>query len=306
MQITDTILMVRPANFGFNEQTAESNSFQSKDTNRDDQAIRNKAIAEFDAFVDKLRGAGVIVEVVEDSASPIKPDAVFPNNWFSTHANGYIILYPMLTPNRRLERRADVVEMLKQKYGFAKTLDLSKEEEKGRILEGTGSMILDRANKLVYACLSPRTDESLLDEYCSRIGYKKVAFTALNDNLQEIYHTNVMMALGVDFVVICLDSVKNMNSRAMLLDYFEETGKDVIEISLDQMNQFAGNMLQVSGSGGATYLVMSERAFKSLNSGQVSQIEGYTNILSADLDTIETYGGGSARCMLAEIYTKNQ
>jgi hypothetical protein len=301
MQITDTILMVRPANFGFNEQTAESNSFQSKDTQRDDQAIRTKAIEEFDVFVAQLREAGVNVEVVEDTPTPIKPDAIFPNNWFSTHANGYTILYPMMTPNRRLERREDLINLVKSKYGFTKSLDFSAEEINGRILEGTGSMILDRPNLLVYACISPRTDETLLDEYCKRIGYKKVAFTALDDDLQEIYHTNVMMALGTDFVVICLDSVKNMTSRAMLLDYFEETGKDVIEISMEQMNNFAGNMLQVKGNG-ATHLVMSKRAFEALNDDQIEQIQIHTNILYADLHTIETYGGGSARCMMAEIF----
>lgn len=299
-QITDTLLMVRPANFGFNEQTAESNAFQNRDTANED--AREKAKEEFDGFVSKLRAAGVEVMVVGDTDAPIKPDAVFPNNWISTHEDGSIILYPMMTANRRVERRQDVVKLLQTQFAASKFTDYSGEESHNSILEGTGSMVLDRPNRLCYACLSPRTDNALLDKWCKDNGYKKVAFTAVDGEGQEVYHTNVIMAMGEGFVVICMDTVKNLRERALLLDYFEETGKEIIEISIDQMNHFAGNMLQVRGKGGRTFLVMSEQAFNSLDEEQIEKIETHTNILHVPIYTIETLGGGSARCMMAEVY----
>lgn len=301
-QITDTILMVRPSNFGFNEQTAENNSFQDATSARDDQQIKEDAISEFDIFVNTLREQHIEVVVINDTPSPIKPDAIFPNNWFTTHDNGTIILYPMFAKNRQQERRLDVVEKLNKQFGFNKLIDFSAEENKNRILEGTGSMILDRVNKIVYACLSPRTNNDLLDDYCKRIGYQKVAFTAVDNNSDEIYHTNVMMALGVDFVVICLDSVKNMQERAVLINSFEETDKKVIEISPEQMNKFAGNMLQVQNKESDSFLVMSKTAYNCLTTSQIEIIEELTNILPVNINTIEQYGGGSARCMMAEIF----
>jgi hypothetical protein len=301
-QITDTILMVRPSNFGFNEQTAENNSFQDATSARDDQQIKEDAIREFDNFVNTLREQQIEVVVVNDTPSPIKPDAIFPNNWFTTHDNGTIILYPMFAKNRQQERRLDVVEKLNKQFGFNKLIDFSSEENKNRILEGTGSMILDRVNKIVYACLSPRTNNDLLDDYCKRIGYQKVAFTAVDDNSDEIYHTNVMMALGVDFVVICLDAVKNMQERAALINSFEETDKKVIEITTEQMNKFAGNMLQVQNKENDNFLVMSKTAYNSLTPSQIEIIEELTNILPVNINTIEQYGGGSARCMMAEVF----
>lgn len=301
-QITDTILMVRPSNFGFNEQTAENNSFQDATSARDDQQIKEDAIREFDNFVNTLREQQIEVVVVNDTPSPIKPDAIFPNNWFTTHDNGTIILYPMFAKNRQQERRLDVVEKLNKQFGFNKLIDFSSEENKNRILEGTGSMILDRVNKIVYACLSPRTNNDLLDDYCKRIGYQKVAFTAVDDNSDEIYHTNVMMALGVDFVVICLDAVKNMQERAALINSFEETDKKVIEITTEQMNKFAGNMLQVQNKENDSFLVMSKTAYNSLTPSQIEIIEELTNILPVNINTIEQYGGGSARCMMAEVF----
>lgn len=294
--------MVRPSNFGFNEQTAENNSFQDATSARDDQQIKEDAIREFDIFVNTLREQHIEVVVINDTPSPIKPDAIFPNNWFTTHDNGTIILYPMFAKNRQQERRLDVVEKLNKQFGFNKLIDFSAEENKNRILEGTGSMILDRVNKIVYACLSPRTNNDLLDDYCKRIGYQKVAFTAVDNNSDEIYHTNVMMALGVDFVVICLDSVKNMQERAVLINSFEETDKKVIEISPEQMNKFAGNMLQVQNKESDSFLVMSKTAYNCLTTSQIEIIEELTNILPVNINTIEQYGGGSARCMMAEIF----
>lgn len=294
--------MVRPSNFGFNEQTAENNSFQDATSARDDQQIKEDAIREFDNFVNTLREQQIEVVVVNDTPSPIKPDAIFPNNWFSTHDNGTIILYPMFAKNRQQERRLDVVEKLNKQFGFNKLIDFSSEENKNRILEGTGSMILDRVNKIVYACLSPRTNNDLLDDYCKRIGYQKVAFTAVDDNSDEIYHTNVMMALGVDFVVICLDAVKNMQERAALINSFEETDKKVIEITTEQMNKFAGNMLQVQNKESDSFLVMSKTAYNCLTTSQIEIIEELTNILPVNINTIEQYGGGSARCMMAEVF----
>lgn len=301
-QITDKILMVRPAHFGFNTQTAESNAFQTNDTSVDAATVMRLAQEEFDAMVESLRAQGITVIVAEDTATPVKPDAVFPNNWVSFHADGKVITYPMNTPNRRIERREDIIALVNRLHPHPERLDFSHTEVENRFLEGTGSMILDRPNQLVYACLSPRTDEALLDEYCKAIGYKKVAFYATDDHDQEIYHTNVVMALGETFVVICLDTVKNLQERALLLDYFEETGKEVIDIAMSQMKSFAGNMLQVKSGKGQTFLVMSEQAYKSLTEEQIERLEGHTNLLPVPIYTIETYGGGSARCMMAEIF----
>jgi hypothetical protein len=301
-QLTNTVLMVRPARFAFNEQTAESNAFQQNTPGRSPESIRAAAREEFDAFVEKLRGVGVNVLVAEDTPEPPKPDAVFPNNWVSFHEDGTVVLYPMNTPNRRIERRAEIVELAKEGRRFSRLLDLSPEENHGRFLEGTGSMVLDHVEKVAYACVGPRTDESLLDRFCAELGYQKAAFHAVDGEGRDIYHTNVVMALGEDFVVICLDTVQNLRERALLLGFFEETGKAVVEISLDQMNRFAGNMLQVKSIYGARYLVMSQQAHDALTPEQVETLEGFTNLLPVPLFTIETYGGGSARCMLAEVF----
>lgn len=302
MQTTAHILMVRPAAFGFNEQTAANNAFQTNDKSLENNEISEKAIAEFDAFVAKLRANGVNVYVAQDSLTPHKPDAVFPNNWITMHDDGKMIFYPMFAPLRRLERSEDVVQMIENQFVVNEKTHLEHYENTDKFLEGTGSMILDRPNKICYACLSPRTELSLLNEFCDIVGYKPVAFTATDDKNQEIYHTNVMMALGETFVVICLDTVQNINENAFLRKTFAETDKEIIEISLAQMMRFAGNMLQVRNEKGDTFLVMSQQAFASLEDTQIKQIEKHTNIITADIKTIETYGGGSARCMMAEIF----
>ncbi len=301
-QTTSNILMVRPANFGFNEQTAGSNSFQQDNTNLTSEVIKEKAIVEFDAFVDVLRSKGINVFVEEDTVEPVKSDAVFPNNWMTTHQNGTVITYPMLAPARRVERRADIIENLKSTFLISKEQHLEFFESNNKFLEGTGSMILDRVNKVVYACISARTDASLLEEFCLLANYDKVQFHAVDTDKKDIYHTNVMMALGETFVVICLDTIEDKKERETILKSFEKTNKEVIEITFDQVLSFAGNMLQVRNDDDETFLVMSEQAYQSLSDTQVQKISKHTNILYSPIDTIETFGGGSARCMMAEIF----
>ncbi len=307
-QTSSCIMMIRPANFGFNQETAESNAFQSSITALTTQQIKQKAQAEFDSFVNKLRGKGVEVIVVEDTDEPIRPDAVFPNNWITFHHNGTIITYPMYAPNRRNERREDVVEMMKDKFDVKRIVRFEDYEDSNQFLEGTGSMILDRPNRLVYACLSPRTDGKLLDEFCQWANYKKVEFHSVDSDGKDIYHTNVMMALGDSFAVICLESIKDNHERKNVIQQLQDTQKEIIDISFQQVLAFAGNMLQVQSTSGNTYLVMSQQAFDSLNEHQVQQIEKHTEILSVDISTIEKFGGGSARCMMAEVFLplKNQ
>lgn len=302
-QTTPNIMMVRPANFGYNPQTAVSNAFQDNDTSLSEAKISDLAIEEFDGFVAKLRAEGINVVAIQDSNEPKKPDAVFCNNWVSFHTNGTMILYPMLTPNRRLERQESVIEEISNLFEVTRRVDLSAHENENKILEGTGSMILDRQNRLVYACLSPRTDENLLDEFCEQAEYEKVVFHSVDRNGQEIYHTNVMMAMGDKFVVISMATIPNEAERMMLLERFKQTNKEVIDLTMEQIEAFAGNMLQVENTDGKTFLVMSEQAFKSLRNDQIQAIERHTTILHAPIYTIEKFGGGSARCMMAEVFS---
>ncbi|MEM6964593.1 MAG: arginine deiminase-related protein [Bacteroidota bacterium] len=299
---TSNILMIRPANFGFNDETAANNSFQSKLPELSKTEIKEKAKAEFDTFVVKLRDKGVNVIVMEDTDYPVKPDAVFPNNWVSFHENAAIVTYPIFSPKRRLERRNDVLENLKADFEVERIIRLEKFEQEDMILEGTGSMIMDRVHKIAYACTSPRTNEALMDIFCKMTDYTKVVFQSVDANGEDIYHTNVMMAMGENFVIICLDTVKDQDQRQMLLDRFEATNKEVIEITFEQILSFAGNMLQVRNKTGDTFLVMSEQAYQSLHEEQIKKIEARTNILYSPIPTIETLGGGSTRCMMAEIF----
>ncbi len=302
-QTTSHILMVRPAHFGFNEETADSNAFQTRDERLTPSEIRQRARGEFDQFVERLRQAGIHVLVAEDSEQPIKPDAVFPNNWVTFHQEGFLITYPMYAPTRRLERREEVVQVaLQAGFPLKKRLHLENNEAVGRYLEGTGSMIFDHLHCVAYACLSPRTDEHLFREVCAVLQYEPVVFHAVDARGQEIYHTNVLMALGETFVVICLDTVRDARERALLEEKFRATGKEILTITLEQMQAFAGNMLQVRNGAGQTFLVMSEQAFRSLTAEQVQALEKHTQLLHSPLYTIETYGGGSARCMMAEVF----
>ncbi len=302
-QTTPHVLMVRPANFAFNEETAASNAFQSRDGKLSAAEMRERAMHEFDGFVAQLRAAGVDVIVAEDTSVPVKPDAVFPNNWVTFHQEGFVVTYPMFAPTRRLERSDAIIEsVLKNGFHSDQRLNFETSEQFDHFLEGTGSIIFDHQHRLAYACLSPRTDAALLEELCQAIGYQKVVFHAVDGNGQDIYHTNVMMALGESFVVICLDSVRDVSERKMLEEKFRETGKEIVDISLAQMNSFAGNMLQVRNREGQTILVMSSQAYRTLTPAQIEKLEGHTQLLHAPIDTIETYGGGSARCMMAEVF----
>ena len=302
-QTTRHILMVRPSNFGFNEETAANNAFQSRDGRLSPDDIRKKAVQEFDLFVAKLRAAGVHVIVAPDSPRPVKPDAVFPNNWATYHQEGFVVTYPMFAPTRRRERRRQVIDtVLKAGFSSGHRINLEFNEKLGRYLEGTGSLIFDHQHRLAYACLSPRTDSGVLDELCQLLDYQKVVFHAVDGAGQAIYHTNVMMALGESFVVICLDSIRDPKERALLERKFETTGKEIIAITLDQMNAFAGNMLQLRNDREETLLVMSDQAFRCLSPAQVQALERHTRLLHSPIDTIETYGGGSARCMMAEVF----
>lgn len=301
-QITDTILMVRPRHFGYDLETASNNAFQVNDKRMGTAEIEKTARYEFDQFVGTLRKAGVQVIVIEDTDTPKKLDAVFPNNWFTTHENGSIITYPLCPSNRRTERRPDIIDFLINNFDVRRHIRLEHLERRNLFLEGTGSMILDRPNQIVYACRSVRTDETVLDDFIDITGYEAHMFNATDANNFPIYHTNVMMAIGETFVVIVLDTIRSPMEREELLSSFDRSNKEVIELSLEQMMAFAGNMLQVSNQQGETILVMSSQAYTSLRPEQIRQIESHTKILHSPIPTIEKYGGGSARCMMAEIF----
>lgn len=304
-QITDTILMIRPANFGYNAETGQTNTFQSELKNIVHEEIILNARNEFDAMVEELRMKGIQVVVIEDTDNPIRPDAVFPNNWISFHQDGTVITYPMQSKNRRIERREDIIDEISKKFKVSRRYSLEIFEEKEQYLEGTGSMIFDHEHKIIYACLSPRTDVQLLEQLGNLIQYTPVYFHSYNEDKVPIYHTNVMMALGIDFVVVCLESVPE-GERDRLIDSFNSTKKSIVEISLQQMNQFAGNMLQVSSSSGKTYLVLSQSAYASLTPEQIAKLSSYTNLLPISIPTIETIGGGSVRCMMAEVFLQKK
>ncbi|MEO6758975.1 MAG: arginine deiminase-related protein [Saprospiraceae bacterium] len=306
-QTTDHILMVRPAHFAFNEETAANNAFQSRDNNLTPEQMRRQAMQEFDDFVQQLRDAGVQVIVAKDSATPVKPDAVFPNNWVTFHQEGLVITYPMFAPTRRRERRRQIIDqVLKSGFQSERRINFEFNEKRDRFLEGTGSIIFDHLNRLAYACLSPRTDEQLLNDLCQEIGYQPVVFHSVDANDQAVYHTNVMMALGETFVVICLESIPITAESRMLEQQFEATKKEIVPITLAQMNAFAGNMLQVRNREGQTILVMSTTAYSALTPKQIKTLQQHTKLLHAPIPTIETYGGGSARCMMAEVFLEKE
>lgn len=300
-QCAKHILMVRPAHFGYNAETAVSNAFQNKSL-LSQAEIQQKALAEFDAFQERLKEHKIEVTVIEDTAFPIKPDAVFPNNWISLHENGTVILYPMNTPNRQAERRMDVVDLLAQNFFIKQTIDFSHYEQKQLFLEGTGSIVFDHEHKVAYACISPRTDEKLLNELCEQIGYCPFVFRAVDENGKDIYHTNVMMNISKGFAVVCLDSLPDENGRKKLAELLESTQHEVINISHDQMNHFAGNMLCVENVDEQRFLICSQTAFQTLTDKQKESINRYAKLLPVTIPTIEAIGGGSARCMIAEVF----
>lgn len=297
MQTTNNILLVRPTNFGFNEETRASNAFQNE-TNEDAETIRQKASLEFEAFATTLKAHGVNVLVFDDTVEPIKTDAVFPNNWISFHADGTVVLYPMLSPNRRNERRSDIIESLKDKFEITNIIDLSVYESENRFLEGTGSIVFDHVNKIAYAALSPRTKAEMLDRLCKELRYQPLMFSARDQNGVEIYHTNVMMCVGERFAVVCLDSIADPSDRVAVSNALTSTGHEIVDITFNQMNSFAGNMLALGGS----LLIMSHRALHSLTAEQKNTLEKYCELVPLTIPTIETVGGGSARCMIAEVF----
>ncbi|SNZ01617.1 citrulline utilization hydrolase CtlX [Flagellimonas pacifica] len=305
MQVTNTILMIRPVNFRMNEQTAVNNYFQ-EEINIGKDGINAKAQQEFDDFVSKLRDHGVNVVVVEDIKEPDTPDSIFPNNWISFHADGTIAVYPMFAENRRNERREDVFKILEDDgFQIDNVVDYTSAEEEGVFLEGTGSLLLDRVNKKAYCALSDRADEELVIEFCEDFDYLPVIFTA-NQTVEgkrlPIYHTNVMMALAETFAIICLDTIDDKKERKNVVGHLKADGKEVINITEEQMYHFAGNMLQVVGADGQRYMVMSSAAYHSLDSSRREAIEKHCPIIHSSLTTIETCGGGSARCMMAEVF----
>lgn len=304
MQHSSHLLMIRPVRFDFNAETAVNNSFQVQ---ANDKAVQEKAAAEFDQFIDSLSVNGIDVTVVQDSPDPHTPDSIFPNNWISFHSNGRVCLYPMFALNRRKERKQQVLDRIGEKFNISATVDLSGYENKELFLEGTGSMVLDRDHSIAYACLSPRTSPVVLNDWCKQFGYRAVSFTATDEKGKAIYHTNVMMCVADQYAVVCLDSIADIAERNHLIKVLEETGKRIITISFDQMNRFAGNMLQVHNGAGKKFLVMSSQAYGSLTEDQVQLLEQYNPVLHSDISTIETNGGGSARCMMAEVFlpTKN-
>lgn len=304
-QYTNTILMVEPVAFYFNPETAVNNFFQTETTeSRDD--IQAKALAEFKQMVTDLRSKGVNVITIKDTLTPHTPDSIFPNNWISFHEDGTVVLFPMFAENRRVERREDEVMALLEEKGFQieESIDFTSAEEDEIYLEGTGSIILDRENSLAYAAISQRTDEELFIEFCEELEYSPVIFTAyqtVEGERKPIYHTNVMMCVADKYAIICLSSLVNKTEKKMVCDYLLESGKEIIDITEEQMHQFAGNMLQVGGLGQA-YLVMSQSAHNSLTADQITKIEKYNPILPVSIEHIETLGGGSARCMMAEVF----
>ena len=303
MQTASTVLMVEPIAFGYNAQTAENNYFQVEQKDAD---IQTKALEEFNSFVDKLKSKGINVISVKDTLEPHSPDSIFPNNWVSFHNDGKVVLYPMFAPNRRVERRTDILETLKVKgFEITEIEDLSHFENQQKFLEGTGSMIFDHDHNIAYGSVSLRLDEELFRQFCQKFGFRPVVFHSYQnagDQRLPIYHTNVMMCVADKFVVICLDCIDDELEREKVQEVIKSTQKEIIEISEDQMQQFAGNMLQVQNEAGEKFLVMSESAYRSLTAQQISAIEKYCEIIYSDLNTIETNGGGSARCMLAEVF----
>ena len=305
-QTTNSILMIRPVAFRMNEQTAVNNYYQKVLDNLLPATVNAKAQEEFDAFANKLRAVGVYVIVVDDTPQPDTPDSIFPNNWISFHENGDVVLYPMFAENRRGERREDVLDIL-EANGFVieEIMDYTSAEEDGFYLEGTGSIVLDRENGKAYCALSPRADEELFIEFCEDFEYSPVifeAFQTVDGERKLIYHTNVMLCVGDTFAVICADCIDDKKERKMVLDSLRADGKEIILITEAQVNSFAGNMLEVRGSDDRRYLVMSSSAYQSLSKKQIAQLEEHLTILSSSLDTIEACGGGSARCMMAEVF----
>jgi hypothetical protein len=302
-QSAGAVLMVRPARFAFNPQTAASNAFQSTQLQSGDSATQESALREFDALAAKLAHAGVTVIAAKDTPSPVKPDAVFPNNWVSFHRDGTVVLYPMLAANRRWERREELIQQVTRDGGFrvTQTVDLSYREDQGKFLEGTGSLVLDRAERIAYAALSPRTDLDVLGEFAQQLDYDLVTFDAFDPGGKPVYHTNVLMAVGSRFAVLCGETISDRGHRGAVTEKLRATGHEVLEISMSQMIRFAGNILELSPASG-TVIAMSSTAWNSFDPAQRRTLEAHGSVVVADIPVIEGLGGGGVRCMLAEIH----
>ncbi len=299
-------MMIRPVDFSFNWQTAGSNAFQNTAHGLDESTIRENAEKEFDAFVALLRQHGIEVILFDDTREPSTPDSIFPNNWISLDQQGRIALYPMQAPNRRQERRNDIVAHFMNGFSISELKDFSQFENKGQFLEGTGSMVIDYVNDIMYACLSPRTDAALVDVFCKEMNYRPCTFLAVDEKGKEIYHTNVMMCIGEKLAVVCLDSIRDEAEKKKVTDSLTATGHEIIDISYEQMNHFAGNMLELCNAAGQRFLVMSEQARAALSEAQLAQILQYDQVLSPAVNTIETIGGGGVRCMMAEVFLEKK
>ncbi len=297
--------MIRPASFGFNSETAASNAFQGS-VSLSDQQVQNEAAKEFDEFVNALRFHKINVLVIEDTPQPVKPDAVFPNNWFCTLQDGTIATFPMFTANRRIEVRSDLIQTLKDNFIVATVEDWTMYDTGQLYLEGTGSMVLDHENKRIYACLSPRTNKALLQKFADAHGFQTISFFAKDDNGTDVYHTNVIMHLGEDYAVICLACITNEKERNQIIQSLAETNHNIIDISMQQVKQYAGNMLQIKNAEGTLYTVLSKSALDALTDEQNKSLSKHTTLLPVNIPTIETVGGGSVRCMMAEIFLKKK
>ncbi len=306
MALASTILMIRPAAFGANEETAMTNFFQSKDAEINSQAIQQSVLKEFDNMVELLRTNDINVLVINDTPAPVKPSAVFPNNWLSTSPEGIVSVFPMYAANRRPEKRDDILKMLAEKFVVKDLQDWSEFEVEGKFLEGTGSMVIDHENKVIYACYSPRTDISVLEKFANANKYRAIIFFAADKNGQAVYHTNVAMTLAEDFAILCEESIEEEWELIAIRQLLESSGHDVIRITKEQMHAFAGNMLQVKNNKGEKFLVMSQTAFDSLNEEQKEELSARNNLLTVSVPTIEKTEGGSARCMMAEIFLEKK
>lgn len=305
MPLASTILMVRPAAFGFNEETAANNYFQSN-PGIDKEQLQQKALAEFDSMVQTLRSHGITVLVIEDSKEPPKPDAIFPNNWLSTSPGGVLSVFPMYAPSRRIEKRDEILDQLAKEFVIREVQDWGEYEAEGRFLEGTGSMVIDHDNKMIYACVSERTSLPVLEKYAAANNFQAIVFLATDKNGRPVYHTNVMMALGEGFCVLCEEAIEEEWELIAVRQLLESTGHSIIAITRDQMHQFAGNMLQVKNNDGEKYLVMSRSAFNSLRKEQKQMLEAYSTLLPIAVPTIEEVEGGSVRCMMAEVFLERK
>ncbi|HEX6169644.1 MAG TPA: arginine deiminase-related protein [Chitinophagaceae bacterium] len=306
MQITDTILMVRPAAFGANEETAATNFFQSAGNKLNGQSLQQSALIEFDNMIELLRKKDINVLVIDDTPTPVKPSAIFPNNWLSTSPEGIVSVFPMYAANRRPEKRDDILKILTERFMVKDLQDWSEFEVEGKFLEGTGSMVIDHENKVIYTCYSPRTDVSILEKFANANNYRAIVFLAIDKNGHPVYHTNVMMTLGEDFAILCEEAIEEEWELIAVRQLLESSGHAVIRITKEQMHSFAGNMLQVKNAKGGKFVVMSQTAFDSLNKEQKEELSARSELLPIPIPIIEQTEGGSVRCMMAEIFLEKK